>query len=505
MKSRINYTWVLPLVSLMAFFIPVSCNKDEKIKSTQSQLIKVSGEGADATTKTTLNNLATSWVAGTDMVGIYSDKARTAANGGGSIIANTQFTAAGNGVQSDFTGTMYWGEASSEHKFYAYYPYTAGSALATEVPVSLPAAQTQTENNSISHLAALDFLIATPLTVTSPANTDAVAGEVNLSYNHLFTIIEFQIKGSGSLKAVKLNTNTTLGFSGGSIDITQSKPATGVAYTFASQTGVSNEVKTTLTNPATLTSTNTDTKVYMVINPCVPTDNCLVGFSSDGTTWQYVTKSAPVNGFKRGVKYIVTIDAGSVEFSEVTSLTGKIWMDRNLGASQVATAANDINAYGYYYQWGRCTDGHQIITSLTSATLSGSDTPGPYFILSDSFVPFDWRSPQNNNLWQGVNGTNNPCPSGYRIPTNQEWEDEINTWTSGGFASVLKLPSAGYRTKSNGVLVQDNSGNYWSSTVAYMEYSYYLSIVSTSANTTADGFSRADGLSVRCIKNYIVD
>ena len=71
-------------------------------------------------------------------------------------------------------------------------------------------------------------------------------------------------------------------------------------------------------------------------------------------------------------------------------------------------------AYGYLYQWGRATDGHQKRTSGSSSTLSTNDTPGhKKFILAPN-SPYDWRSPQNDNLWQGVAGTNNPCPSGYR-------------------------------------------------------------------------------------------
>ncbi|MFZ1451482.1 MAG: hypothetical protein WAT20_02205, partial [Ferruginibacter sp.] len=47
-------------------------------------------------------------------------------------------------------------------------------------------------------------------------------------------------------------------------------------------------------------------------------------------------------------------------------ITGKIWMDRNLGASRVATSSTDDLAYGDLYQWGRLTDGHQNRTSGTT-------------------------------------------------------------------------------------------------------------------------------------------
>ncbi len=187
----------------------------------------------------------------------------------------------------------------------------------------------------------------------------------------------------------------------------------------------------------------------------------------------------------------------------VNSTTGKTWMDRNLGASRVATSSNDAEAYGDLYQWGRGTDGHQIRTSGTTATLSSTDQPGNgNFILAPS-SPYDWRSPQNDNLWQGVAGVNNPCPTGYRIPTQAEWEAERLSWTAntsvGAFASPLKLPMAGFRSGSNGSLYNVGTlGLYWSSTVS-SEYARYLYFNSSIAGMNSD--VRAYGCSVRCLKD----
>jgi hypothetical protein len=143
--------------------------------------------------------------------------------------------------------------------------------------------------------------------------------------------------------------------------------------------------------------------------------------------------------------------------------TGKVWMDRNLGASQVATSSSDVNSYGDLYQWGRGKDGHQLRNSSTTSTLSTTDTPiTGNFILNFS----DWRNPSNNSLWQGVNGTNNPCPTGYRIPTESEWLAELDTWSSrdpvGAFSSLLKLPLAGLRYGDTGNLtLAGTRGTYW--------------------------------------------
>ena len=185
--------------------------------------------------------------------------------------------------------------------------------------------------------------------------------------------------------------------------------------------------------------------------------------------------------------------------SVTNPLTGRTWMDRNLGATQVATSSTDAAAYGDLYQWGRGTDGHQSRTSQTTSILSSSDTPGDGFFITGSI---DWRSSQNDNLWQGVNGVNNPCPTGYRLPTETEWTDELQSWTggnnsAGAFASPLKLPVTGYRNNAGGLTNVGVSGVYWSSTVS-SSTSLRLSIVNNGSSMFS--VSRANGFAVRCLK-----
>jgi uncharacterized protein (TIGR02145 family) len=189
---------------------------------------------------------------------------------------------------------------------------------------------------------------------------------------------------------------------------------------------------------------------------------------------------------------------------EVTNpATGRVWMDRNLGASRAATSSTDDQAYGDLYQWGRAADGHQKRTSPTTTTLSSGDQPGHGSFILDSF---DWRSPRNDNLWQGVNGINNPCPVGYRLPTEAEWEAERDSWSSnnsaGAFASPLKLPLAGYRSLSSGSLFTVGSfGFYWSGSVSG---TYARGLLFNSSNAFVSSNDRAVGVSVRCLSNEVV-
>jgi uncharacterized protein (TIGR02145 family) len=189
----------------------------------------------------------------------------------------------------------------------------------------------------------------------------------------------------------------------------------------------------------------------------------------------------------------------------INPTTSKIWMDRNLGASQSALSSTDINAYGDLYQWGRRADGHHCRNSSTTSVLSSTDLPvHGKFILSSSGIQ-DWRSPQNNNLWQGVNGVNNPCPAGYRLPSEAEFNAEIATWSSnnaaGAFASVLKLTMAGTRMNNTGSIVVLNTyGRYWSSTINSSN-ARNLMILANAAGIYNS--ARALGYSVRCIKDVL--
>jgi uncharacterized protein (TIGR02145 family) len=224
----------------------------------------------------------------------------------------------------------------------------------------------------------------------------------------------------------------------------------------------------------------------------------------NGTAWVTVAVTVNEAATLQMIGGVPTWTGGTPPTPNVTNATtGKIWMDRNLGASQVATSSTDAASYGDLYQWGRAADGHQIRTSGTTATLSAIDQPAHGDFITINSGDYDWRSPQNDNLWQGVSGVNNPCPSGYRLPTDTELEAERASWgtnnAAGAFGSPLKLPMSGFRDLSNGSLgLVGTAGVYWSSTVSGTD-SRILDFSSSTA--VMDAASRAYGLSVRCLKD----
>jgi uncharacterized protein (TIGR02145 family)/prepilin-type N-terminal cleavage/methylation domain-containing protein len=207
-----------------------------------------------------------------------------------------------------------------------------------------------------------------------------------------------------------------------------------------------------------------------------------------------------------------TYRGSQVTYGTVESL-GECWLDRDLGSSQVATTYNDSSAYGDLFQWGRLDDNHQDRSSATTTELSGADAPGHgNFIVAGSWV--DWRSPGNDNLWQGVLGINNPCPDDWRVPTSSEWETEMDSWSPqtavGAFASPLKLTVAGERSDSTGEISFGPGttllGQYWSSsalTGAPVAYSLGTAVDTSTmeGNVYINMGGRSLGQPIRCIKD----
>lgn len=153
-------------------------------------------------------------------------------------------------------------------------------------------------------------------------------------------------------------------------------------------------------------------------------------------------------------------------YGTVTSpYTSKVWMDRNLGATRAAQSMNDEASYGDLYQWGRKTDGGQLRTATTTSTqLSTYTTASTFYVTINPWTSDpNWYTTTGSSYtlqpWSSLDGgVNNPCPTGFRVPTALEWNNELNGMigaglvtnsttatniVTGAYASFLKIPQAG--------------------------------------------------------------
>ncbi len=249
------------------------------------------------------------------------------------------------------------------------------------------------------------------------------------------------------------------------------------------------------------------------------TSTITVTTGMSGGSITVVPSNACGNGSARTHSYSVVncgTCGGSFSVNTVTA-AGYTWLDRNLGASGVAASSTDYNAYGSLFQWGRYSDAHECINWTSSTT--GSAVNGTTSSQCSNTTPTDpcshnlfvlnstnWTSQnsQQQSWWNGSNkGPADPCPAGFRLPTQSELTALKNSFSpsnaTGAYNSNVKMTVAGNRSTGTGTISNAGSGgNYWSSTYTSSQQSYYLMFNVGSASVTAA--QRSLGYSVRCIQ-----
>lgn len=180
----------------------------------------------------------------------------------------------------------------------------------------------------------------------------------------------------------------------------------------------------------------------------------------------------------------------------------KIFMSHNLGAEYTADPATpgwQLN--GGYWQWGR----YGMAAYAPTAT---NDDPGVVGTWNPGAAP--------NGSWSdAVKTANDPCPSGFRVPTKAEWEGviannvagNVGVWTSSPsnyssgktFGPCLYLPAGGSRGGATGVLTGRGAiGYYWSSTEYPVASAWALNLGTAGAGITLP-MTRTYGFLVRCV------
>ena len=267
-------------------------------------------------------------------------------------------------------------------------------------------------------------------------------------------------------------------------------------------------------------NTNTGSLTAAELNALTGVSGAIVG--SEAAYRDYINDNASAAEFsspatEAQVQVMITKVAGTdvavgTYRTVLSPGTHKIWLDRNLGATQVATSSTDSAAYGNLYQWGRNDDGHEDRTNTSeSRTLATSITnAGTNLFITNGTAPNDWTSADSNGVLRTAawadGGANDICPAGFSVPTEAELTaDTISATTTDitdsatAFASFLKIPIAGLRLRSNGTLIDVGSNALLWSRSAGGSDGRFLFI--NNGDASFRNGNRAHGLSVRCIRD----
>lgn len=243
-------------------------------------------------------------------------------------------------------------------------------------------------------------------------------------------------------------------------------------------------------------------KIYLLI-----TTNLLVSMTSFAQCEQL-----PQNTGNTGCVTFVYKGAETT-LTTVKGADGNIWLQQNLGSSNVAANSTDVNSFGDLFQWGRWDDGHQDRFSTTSTSPTPNNPLGVIAGNSNFLTAPNWWSGfQLTDKWEATNPENatevngcDPCKAignDWKLPSQEEWAaivtaENINSPMS-AFDSNLKLSVGGNRDATGTFNFTGVRGYYWSNTTSSTgaKYLYYSSAIT---NISAGG-PRGQGMSVRCLR-----
>jgi len=210
------------------------------------------------------------------------------------------------------------------------------------------------------------------------------------------------------------------------------------------------------------------------------------------------------------------IHNGTLYGTVVSPFTGRVWLDRNLGAERVCTAYNDTACYGDLYQWGRDYDGHQDRHSdTTKEAVTDLDDAGHRFAVGSAWFTgkagndiardeLNRRRALLSAKWKRTDGSS-VCPIGFYVPDLTELKEEFKyirvAYVEQAFTDhFFKIPAAGIRIideirdVAGEIRNNDSRFAFWSNKDKATEFAY------VDGHMIEARIESNRGLSIRCIK-----
>ena len=395
--------------------------------------------------------------------------------------------------------------------------YCSRTSAAQALGVTVGSAPTQPSAITASH---------SPVCANQTGITYSVTNEAGVAYAWTVPAGWTITAGQGSN-----GITVTAGTTGGTVSVTPSNTCGGngaarsvsvtVGGTPTQPTGIYTEVNGSMYAPAAATVCSGQTVNYTIGSSqtgvtytwTVPADWTIT--SGQGT--YYITATAGssggnvsvtpsrCNGSHTGTARTVAVVASACGAScgsgNGITLGGVCWATRNVAAVNTFAAQPDM--YTQFYQWNGLT-AYSAADPLTPAWNSTAD---------------------NSSTW-----TNNPCPSGWRIPTYAEFYALFNgsaptggTWaianergnavagrfygpnhavcTMSSMAGCIFLPAGGSRSSGNGQLNQQGStGWYWYNGQLQGGTNGVYMTFSNTSNSTDDVMYKETGTPIRCVQ-----
>ncbi|MDR3327301.1 MAG: hypothetical protein LBT04_04130, partial [Prevotellaceae bacterium] len=207
-------------------------------------------------------------------------------------------------------------------------------------------------------------------------------------------------------------------------------------------------------------------------------------------------------------------------------------LDFNQQKTYLPTSNANPATWGDTYQWGRyrIDDTYYLRTSsATTATASAFDANGQptavgavnYFIKGNPTYGNDWRTTPNDALWQDNTTKNNPCPAGWRMPSETLFKQLIDAtdnqwvWSNSNTKGYEVHPEGGIFASSPMTLyltATNRRGTDGSFADLYNGYGYYWTTTPVTSSTSArvleftsaiapkmSNLARSTGTAVRCV------